>query len=138
MEANEDLPPEPIAESAKIIAISSRTAMKNSRTHSSSRASGRRAKSDRFRRVLFQQHQSGRRLTDITMPFATSPALKNADDRRKLADSMRRFIHKYSPHEARRTPCYSRPFAGSSSAHQFHSSGEDFEEKETSFSATTD
>src|SRR4029453_9186160 len=34
--------------------------------------------------VLLQQHQAGRRLTDITIHLTTSQALKNADDRRKL------------------------------------------------------
>ena len=35
------------------------------------------------------------------MHLATNQALKNADDRRRLADSMRQFIRMYSPHEAR-------------------------------------
>src|SRR6266566_3537392 len=45
--------------------------------------------------VLLQQHQAGRRLTDITMHLATNQALKNADDRRKLVDSLRQFIRMY-------------------------------------------
>src|SRR5690348_17871740 len=51
--------------------------------------------------VLLAQHQGGRRLTDLTMQFATNQALKNPDDRAKLADSLRQFIRMYNPHEAR-------------------------------------
>ena len=80
--------------------------------------------------VLLQQHQAGRRLTDITMRLATSHALKNADDRRKLADSMRQFIRMYSPHEAREDTVLFPAFRGIVSAHEFDSLGEDFEKKE--------
>src|SRR5437667_2014322 len=80
--------------------------------------------------VLLQQHQAGRRLTDITMHLATSQALKNADDRRKLADSMRQFIRMYNPHEAREDTVLFPAFRGIVSAHEFDSLGEDFEKKE--------
>jgi hemerythrin-like domain-containing protein len=80
--------------------------------------------------VLLQQHQAGRRLTDITIQLATNQALKNADDRRKLADSMRQFIRMYSPHEAREDTVLFPAFRGIVSAHEFDSLGEDFEKKE--------
>ena len=80
--------------------------------------------------VLLQQHQGGRRLTDITMQFATNQALKNPDDRRKLADSMRQFIRMYNPHEAREDTVLFPAFRGIVSAHEFDSLGEDFEKKE--------
>jgi hemerythrin-like domain-containing protein len=51
--------------------------------------------------VLLQQHQGGRRLTDLTMQLATSQALMSGDDQRRLADSLRQFIRMYNPHEAR-------------------------------------
>jgi hemerythrin-like domain-containing protein len=80
--------------------------------------------------VLLQQHQAGRRLTDITMHLATNQALKNADDRRKLVDSMRQFIRMYNPHEAREDTVLFPAFRGIVSAHEFDSLGEDFEKKE--------
>ena len=80
--------------------------------------------------VLLQQHQGGRRLTDIMMQFATNQALKNADDRRKLTDSMRQFIRMYNPHEAREDTVLFPAFRGIVSAHEFDSLGEDFEKKE--------
>jgi hemerythrin-like domain-containing protein len=130
IDANEDLPPEPIAESAKII----RSFVEDYHE---------KLEEDylfpRFKKanklvdlvdVLLQQHQGGRRLTDITMQFATNQALKNADDRRKLADSMRQFIRMYNPHEAREDTFLFPAFRGIVSAHEFDSLGEDFEKKE--------
>ena len=80
--------------------------------------------------VLLQQHQAGRRLTDITIHLAANQSLKNVDDRRKLADSMRQFIRMYSPHEAREDTVLFPGSHGVVSAHEFDSLGEDFEKKE--------
>jgi hemerythrin-like domain-containing protein len=130
IDANEDLPPEPIAESAKII----RSFVED---YHEKLEEG--YLFPRFKKanklvdlvdVLLQQHQGGRRLTDITMQFATNQALKNADDRRKLADSMRQFIRMYNPHEAREDTVLFPAFRGIVSAHEFDSLGEDFEKKE--------
>ena len=80
--------------------------------------------------VLLQQHQGGRKLTDISMRFATNQALKNADDRRKLADSLRQFVRMYSPHEAREDTVLFPEFRKIVSRHEYDSLGEDFEKKE--------
>ena len=80
--------------------------------------------------VLLQQHQGGRKLTDITMLFATNQTLKNADDRRKLADSLRQFVRMYSPHEAREDTVLFPEFRKIVSRHEYDSLGEDFEKKE--------
>jgi|SRR5262245_25799322 len=80
--------------------------------------------------VLFQQHQGGRKLTDITMRLATNQALKNADDRRKLADSLRQFVRMYNPHEAREDTVLFPEFHKIVSRHEYDSLGEDFEKKE--------
>jgi hemerythrin-like domain-containing protein len=130
MDANQDLPPEPIQESAKII----RNFVEDYHE---------KLEEDylfpRFKKanklvdlvdVLLQQHQGGRRLTDITIQFATNQALKHPDDRRKLADSMRQFIRMYNPHEAREDTVLFPAFRGIVSAHEFDSLGEDFERKE--------
>ena len=130
IEAEQDLPPEPLAESAKII----RQFVEDYHE---------KLEEDflfpRFKKanklvdlvdVLLQQHQAGRRLTDITMRLATNQALKNADDRRKLMDSMLQFIRLYNPHEAREDTVLFPAFHGIVSAHEFDSLGEDFEKKE--------
>jgi hemerythrin-like domain-containing protein len=130
IEANQDLPAEPLAESARII----REFVEDYHE---------KLEEDflfpRFKEanklvdlvdVLLQQHQAGRRLTDITMHLANSQALRNADERRKLADSMRQFIRMYNPHEAREDTVLFPAFRGIVSAHEFDSLGEDFEKKE--------
>jgi hemerythrin-like domain-containing protein len=80
--------------------------------------------------VLLEQHQGGRRLTDITMRFATNQALKNSGDRRQLADSLRRFIRMYNPHEAREDTVLFPAFRKIVSKNEYDSLGEDFEKKE--------
>ena len=130
IEANQELPPEPLRDSAKII----RQFVEDYHE---------KLEEDflfpRFKKanklvdlvdVLLQQHQAGRRLTDMTMRMATSQALKNADDRRRLADSMRQFVRMYSPHEAREDTVLFPAFRGVVSSHEFDSLGEDFEKKE--------
>src|SRR6516225_6043573 len=130
IEANQELPPEPLGESAKII----RQFVEDYHE---------KLEEDflfpRFKKanklvdlvdVLLQQHQAGRRVTDITMRLATNQALKNADDRRKLMDSMLQFIRLYNPHEAREDTVLFPAFHGIVSAHEFDSLGEDFEKKE--------
>jgi hemerythrin-like domain-containing protein len=81
-------------------------------------------------KVLRDQHAAGRRVTDITMRFATNQALKNANDRRKLADSMRQFIRMYNPHEAREDTVLFPAFRKIVSENEYDSLGEDFEKKE--------
>jgi hemerythrin-like domain-containing protein len=130
LDANQDLPPEPIAESARII----REFVEDYHE---------KLEEDflfpRFKKantlvdlvdVLLQQHQAGRRLTDITKQFATNQGLKNADDRRKLAESLRQFIRMYNPHEAREDTVLFPAFRGIVSANEFAALGEDFEKKE--------
>jgi hemerythrin-like domain-containing protein len=130
IEGNRDLPLEPLADSAKII----RQFVEDYHE---------KLEEDflfpRFKKanklvdlvdVLLQQHQAGRRLTDMTMHLASSQALKNADDRRRLADSMRPFVRMYGPHEAREDTVLFPAFRGVVSSHEFDSLGEDFEKKE--------
>ena len=138
MDANEDLPPEPIAESAKIIRDFVEDYHEKLEENFLFPRFKKANKLTDLVDVLLQQHQGGRRLTDITMQFATNQALKNPDDRRKLADSMRQFIRMYNPHEAREDTVLFPAFRGIVSAHEFDSLGEDFEKKRTNFLATTD
>ena len=64
------------------------------------------------------------------MQFATNQALKNSDDRRKLADSFRQFIRMYNPHEAREDTILFPEFRKIVSKNEYDSLGEDFEKKE--------
>jgi hemerythrin-like domain-containing protein len=130
IDTNADLPPDTVTDSAKII----RNFIENYHE---------KLEEDflfpRFRKagklvdlvdVLFEQHQAGRRVTDQTLQLATPRALKNRDDRNKLADSLRQFIRMYSPHEAREDTVLFPAFRGIVSSHEYDSLGEDFEKKE--------
>jgi hemerythrin-like domain-containing protein len=130
MDASEELPPEPLADSAKIIREFVEDYHEKLEENFLFPRFRKANKLVDLVEVLLQQHQAGRRLTDITMHLATNQALKNADDRRKLADSMRQFIRMYSPHEAREDTVLFPAFRGIVSAHEFDSLGEDFEKKE--------
>jgi hemerythrin-like domain-containing protein len=130
MDANEDLPPEPIAESAKMIRDFVEDYHEKLEENFLFPRFKKANKLTDLVDVLLQQHQGGRRLTDITMQFANNQALKSPDDRRKLADSMRQFIRMYNPHEAREDTVLFPAFRGIVSAHEFDSLGEDFEKKE--------
>jgi hemerythrin-like domain-containing protein len=80
--------------------------------------------------VLGQQHKAGRRLTDVALRFATNESVKNADERKKLIDSLRAFVRMYSPHEAREDTVLFPALRKIVSAHEYDSLGEDFEKKE--------
>ena len=130
IEGQEDLPPEPLADSAKIIRDFVEDYHEKLEEDFLFPRFKKAHKLIDLVNVLLQQHQAGRRLTDITMHLATNQALKNADDRRKLVDSMRQFIRMYNPHEAREDTVLFPAFRGIVSAHEFDSLGEDFEKKE--------
>ena len=130
MDAKEDLPPEPILESAKIIRSFVEDYHEKLEENFLFPRFKKANKLTDLVDVLLQQHQGGRRLTDITIQFATNEALKNPGDRLKLADSMRQFIRMYNPHEAREDTVLFPAFRGIVSAHAFVSLGEDFEKKE--------
>src|SRR5215470_15953249 len=101
IEADQDLPPEPVAESAKIIRQFVEDYHEKLEENFLFPRFKKANKLIDLVEVLNQQHQAGRKLTDITLRYATVQGLRNADDRRRLADSLRQFIRMYSPHEAR-------------------------------------
>jgi len=80
--------------------------------------------------VLRDQHQAGRRVTDVTMRLANLHSLKNDSERAQLAGSMRQFIRMYNPHEAREDTVLFPAFHQLVTPHEFDSLGEDFEKKE--------
>ena len=130
MEASEELPPKSLADAARII----RSFIED--YHS-------KLEEDylfpRFRKarklvelvnVLQEQHQAGRRLTNVTLRLATAEALQSPEDRRALAESLRQFVRMYSPHEAREDTVLFPAFHEIVSAHEYGALGEDFEKRE--------
>jgi hemerythrin-like domain-containing protein len=81
-------------------------------------------------KVLREQHQAGRRVTDVTIRFARLQSLRNESERAQLLNSMQQFIRMYNPHEAREDTVLFPAFRKIVSAHEFDSLGEDFEKKE--------
>src|SRR5213083_3771055 len=130
IDSKEDLPPEPLADSAKII----REFVEDYHEKLEENFLFPRFKEANklvdLVDVLLQQHEAGRRLTDVTMHLATNQALKNLDDRRKLADSLRQFIRMYNPHEAREDTILFPEFRKIVSKNEYDSLAEDFEKKE--------
>jgi hemerythrin-like domain-containing protein len=81
-------------------------------------------------RTLREQHQAGRRLTDITLHLATAETIKNNSERKQLGDSLRQFIRMYEPHEAREDTVLFPALHKIVTPHDFGALGEDFEKKE--------
>ena len=93
IDANEDLPPDAVMDSAKII----RSFIEDYHEKLEEEFLFPRfneAELVDLVGVLFHQHQAGRKLTDITMQFATNQALKNAEERRQAG----RFVAQLYPH----------------------------------------
>src|SRR5437879_8351295 len=98
IDSKEDLPPEPLADSAKII----REFVEDYHE---------KLEEDflfpRFKKanklvdlvdVLLQQHQAGRQVTDVILQNAT---LKDDDQRHRVVQAIRQFNRMYAPHAAR-------------------------------------
>lgn len=130
IDADEDLPPEGLADSANIIRQFVEDYHEKLEEDFLFPRFKKANKLVELIDVLLQQHQAGRRLTDMIMHLANNQALKNDDDRRDLADSMHQFIRMYNPHEAREDTVLFPAFHRIVSAHEFDSLGEDFEKKE--------
>jgi hemerythrin-like domain-containing protein len=80
--------------------------------------------------VLDRQHQGGRKLTERTIQLATSNALKDADQRASLRDTLYQFVRMYEPHEAREDTVLFPAFRKIVSKHEYDALGEEFEKKE--------
>ncbi len=81
-------------------------------------------------KTLKTQHDAGRRLTDEVLRLAKQPAMKEADDRKKLSESLHAFIHMYRPHEAREDTVLFPALHGIVSPNEYGALGEQFERRE--------
>lgn len=130
IDAGQDLPPEPLADAAKVI----RSFIEDYHE---------KLEEDflfpRFRKagklvdlvdILLAQHQAGRRLTETISRLATAEALREEGKRRDLADTMAAFIRMYAPHEAREDTVLFPALRRIVSANEYDALGDDFEKKE--------
>lgn len=81
-------------------------------------------------RVLREQHNAGRKLTDAIRQSATAAKLKEESGRKQLIHSIRQFVRMYRPHEAREDTVLFPALRAIASASEYRSLGEAFEEKE--------
>lgn len=128
--ARQDLPPEPLADGAQIIREfieDYHEKLEEDSLFPRFRQSNTQVE---LVEVLVQQHQAGRRLTDITLRLSTAAALKNDSDRARLADSLERFIRMYEPHEAREDTVLFPALRKIVTRHEYDALGEEFEKKE--------
>ena len=130
IDANQDLPPEPVLDAAKII----RTFVEDYHEKLEENFLF-----PRFRKantlvdlvdLLERQHEGGRRVTDVTLRFANLKSLREDGERKQLRESMAQFIRMYNPHEAREDTVLFPAFRKVVSKHEYDSLGEDFEDKE--------
>jgi hemerythrin-like domain-containing protein len=125
-----DLPPEPIADAARII-------------HDFIEEYHEKLEEDqlfpRFRKanrlvelvdVLDQQHRAGRKVTAEISRLATAKALRDPDQSRRLRTAMDQFIRMYAPHEAREDTVLFPAFRELVPGHEYDALGEEFEKKE--------
>src|SRR5262249_9382516 len=130
IDARADLPPEPIADAAKII-------------HDFIEAYHERLEEEqlfpRFRKanrlvdlvdVLDAQHKAGRKVTAEISPLPTAKALRHPEETRRLRTAMDQFIRMYAPHEAREDTVLFPAFREIVRGHEYDALGEEFEKKE--------
>jgi len=81
-------------------------------------------------KVLTDQHQAGRRLTDVIMQNADPNALAVEKSRNELIRSIQSFVRMYRPHAAREDTVLFPSFRGIFTAEGYDELGENFEQKE--------
>jgi hemerythrin-like domain-containing protein len=130
MMANQDLPVETVADSAKIIRNFIEDYHEKLEENFLFPRFEKAGTLTDLVRTLRDQHAAGRRVTDLTLALAKQNTIKNAGERTQLADSLRQFIRMYNPHEAREDTVLFPAFRKIVSANEYASLGEDFEKKE--------
>lgn len=130
LNANEDLPPKPIADAAGIV---------RSFIEDYHEKLEEEFLFPRFKKanqlldlidILLQQHRAGRRLTDIALRLSTTKAIKSPEERHALSESMRSFVRMYNPHAAREDTVLFPALHLIVDAKEYDELGESFERRE--------
>ena len=79
--------------------------------------------------ILEQQHQAGRRLTDVILRSAPSSGVPG-DDRNRLVRAVQAYVRKYRPHEAREDTGLFPALRSVVTTNEFDAMAEDFEKDE--------
>jgi hemerythrin-like domain-containing protein len=78
---------------------------------------------------LLDQHQAGRRVTDVILRFGPT-SRKDDDAHRQVVSAMQGFITMYRPHAAREDTVLFPKLRGLVTANEYDAMAEDFEKKE--------
>jgi len=81
-------------------------------------------------KVLREQHEAGRRLTDQIRGRFMGPAQEDPRERKELAKSMLQFIKMYRPHKAREDTVLFPAFHSLVSPAEYAKLGDEFEDRE--------
>jgi hemerythrin-like domain-containing protein len=81
-------------------------------------------------RVLRQQHQAGRTVTDVVLRCSTADQFRRAERRQELVRACEQFIRMYRPHEAREDTVLFPALHGITTARQMRELGDRFEHEE--------
>jgi hemerythrin-like domain-containing protein len=81
-------------------------------------------------KVLWLQHQVGRKITAAVLSLATPAALADAASRRRLQDHLHQFTRMYRPHAAREDTVLFPAFPALLPQQEYQELGEKFEDKE--------
>ncbi len=80
--------------------------------------------------VLAAQHQAGRRVTDTTLRLSKLQSIRDPEQRRILAGSLRAFVRMYEPHEAREDTVLFPALRRIVTANEYDALGDQFEDEE--------
>jgi hemerythrin-like domain-containing protein len=81
-------------------------------------------------KVLREQHQAGRKVTDVVLRIATADEFSKADNRQEMVGAVQAFIRMYRPHEAREDTVLFPALHKIVPAKQIKELGEQFEKEE--------
>jgi hemerythrin-like domain-containing protein len=81
-------------------------------------------------KILQEQHQAGRRLTEQILKTATPNGMENRERRKQLSQDLRLFARMYRPHKAREDTVLFPALHSTVSPEEYDSLGDSFEEKE--------
>ena len=127
IEAKQDLPPEPLADSAKLVRTfieDYHEKLEEEHLFPRYRKAGKLVD---LVDVLTAQHKAGRKVTERIEGLATLRSLRIADEARELVTQIRQFIRMYRPHEAREDTVLFPVLHQIVSHNEYDALGEDFE-----------
>ncbi len=130
LDANEDLPPKPIADAAGIIRSFIEDYHEKLEEDFLFPRFKRADKLVDLASVLLQQHQVGRQLTNTVLRLSAAKAFKSREEKHSLAEPMRLFVRMYGPHAAREDTVLFPAFREIVSGEEYGAMGDNFERRE--------